>query len=83
MNPYELERLAKQHTGDLRNAAAARHQAARHRAAATRHDRDRSIRHRTGWALVQIGLSLISSSANGPGKGTAMLPSLSGARTGR
>jgi hypothetical protein len=82
MNPYELERLAKQHTGDLRKAAA-RHQAARHRAAAIRHDHGRSIRHRTGWALVQIGLSLISSSANGPGKGTAMLPSLSGARTGR
>lgn len=78
MNPYEIERLAKQHTGDLRKAAAARH-----RAAAIRPDRGRSIRHRTGWALVQIGLSLISSSANGPGKGPAMLPSLSGARTGR
>jgi hypothetical protein len=77
MNPYELERLAKQHTEDLRKTAA------QHRAAAIRHDRGRSIRHRTGWALVQIGLSLISSSANGPGKGTAMLPSLSGARTGR
>jgi hypothetical protein len=77
MNPYELERLAKQHTGDLRKAAA------RHQAAAARRDRGRSIRHRTGWALVQIGLSLISSSANGPSSGTAMLPSLSGARTGR
>lgn len=77
MNPYELERLAKQHTGDLRKAAA------RHQAAAARRDRSRSIRHRTGWALVQIGLSLVSSSANGPGKGPAMLPSLSGARTGR
>jgi len=77
MNPYELERLAKQHTGDLRKAAA------RHHAAAARRDRGRSIRHRTGWALVQIGLSLISSSANGPGKGPAILPSLSGARTGR
>jgi hypothetical protein len=77
MNPYELERLAKQHTGDLRKAAA------RHHAAAARRDRSRSIRHRTGWALVQIGLSLVSSSANGPGKGPAMLPSLSGARTGR
>ena len=77
MNPYELERLAKQHTGDLRKAAA------RHQAAAGRRDRSRSIRRRTGWALVQIGLSLVSSSANGPGKGPAMLPSLSGARTGR
>ena len=77
MTPYELERLAKQHTGDLRKAAARHHAAAAHR------DRSRSIRHRTGWALVQIGLSLVSSSANGPGKGPAMLPSLSGARTGR
>jgi hypothetical protein len=83
MNPYELERLAKQHTGDLRKAAARRHAVTRHRSAAARRDPGRSIRHRTGWALVQIGLSLISSSANGPGKGPAMLPSLSGARTGR
>jgi len=66
MNPYELERLAKQHTGDLRKAAA------RHQAAAARRDRGRSIRRRTGWALVQIGLSLVSSSANGAGKGAAM-----------
>ena len=77
MNPYELQRLAKQHTSELRKTAARRH------AGAVRHSHGRSIRHRTGWALVQIGLSLISSSANGPGKGTAMLPSLSGARTGR
>jgi hypothetical protein len=74
MNPYELERLAKQHTGDLRKAAA------RHQAAAARRDRGRSIRHRTGWALVQIGLSLISSSANGNGKGTAMWASATSAR---
>ena len=74
MNPYELERLAKQHTRDLRKAAA------RHQAAAARRDRGRSIRHRTGWALVQIGLSLVSSSANGPGKGTAMLSGVTSAR---
>ena len=77
MNPYELERLAKQHTGDIRKAAA------RHQAAAARRDRGRSIRHRTGWALVQIGLSLISSSANGPGKGTAMLAGVTSARAVR
>jgi len=79
MNPYELERLAKQHTGDLRKAAVRHQAAAQHRAAAVR-DRGRSIRHRTGWALVQIGLSLISSSANGPGKGSAMWPSVPSAR---
>jgi hypothetical protein len=71
MNPYEMERLAKQHTSDMRKAAARRHAAAAHR------DRGRSIRHRTGWALVQIGLSLISTQARGPGKGPAMRVSVS------
>ena len=74
MNPYELERLAKQHTSDIRKAAAWYH------IAAARRDRTRSIRHRTGWALVQIGLSLISSSANGNGKGTAMWSGVTSAR---
>jgi hypothetical protein len=78
MNPYELERLAKQHTGDLCKAATRHQIAAQHRSAVR--DRGRSIRHRTGWALVQIGLSLISSSANGPGKGSAMWPSVPSAR---
>ena len=73
MNPYELERLAKQHTSDIRKAAAWYH------IAAARRDRTRSIRHRTGWALVQIGLSLVSASASGPGKGPAMLAGASGA----
>jgi hypothetical protein len=73
MNPYEIERMAKQHTSDIRKAAA------RHHVAAARRDRARSIRHRTGWALVHIGLSLISASANGQGKGPAMLASVSGA----
>ena len=78
MNPYELERLAKQHTGDLREAASRHQAAAEHRSAAVR-DRGRSIRHRTGWALVQIGLSLVSRSARGPGKGSARLASVPGA----
>ena len=77
MNPYELERLAKQHTGDLRKAAA------RHQAAAARRDPGRSIRHRTGWALVQIGLSLVSSSANGNGTGTARWAGVTSARAVR
>jgi hypothetical protein len=74
MNPYEIERLAKQHTSDIRKAAA-RH----HHAAAARRGRGRPIRHRTGWALVQIGLSLISTSASGPGNGPGMLAGASGA----
>ena len=71
MNPYELERLAKQHTSDIRKAAAWYH------IAAARRDRTRSIRHRTGWALIQIGLSLVSRPASGPGKGPTMLASVS------
>ena len=73
MNPYELERLAKQHTSDIRKAAAWYH------IAAARRDRTRSIRHRTGWALVQIGLSLVSRSARGPGKASPRLASVPGA----
>lgn len=74
MHPYELDRLVKQQTSDIRKAAA------RHHAAAARRDRGRSIRHRTGWALVQIGLSLISTQASGPGNGPAIRPSLPSAR---
>lgn len=77
MNPYEIQRLAKQHTSDIRKAAARQH------AAAARRDRGRSIRHRTGWALVQIGLSLISTQASGPGNGPAMWASVPGARPAR
>ena len=77
MNPYEIERLAKQHTGDIRKAAA------RHHAAAARRDRGRSIRHRTGWVLVQIGLSLVSSSANGNGNGKARWAGVTSARAAR
>ena len=76
MNPYELERLAKQHTDDLRKTAARHH-------AAARRDRTRSIRHRTGWALVQVGLSLISPSASGRGNGPALQPGLPSARLAR
>jgi hypothetical protein len=77
MNPYELERLAKQHTSDIRKAAARHHAAAAHR------DRARSIRNRTGWALVRIGLSLVSTPASGSGKGPAIRSSLPSARPAR
>jgi len=76
MNPYELERLAKQHTSEIRKAAAQQH------ARAARRDHARTIRHRTGWALVQIGLSLISTSA-GRGKGPALRTALPSARPAR
>jgi hypothetical protein len=74
MNPYEIERLAKQHTSDIRKAAAQQH------ARTARRDHARTIRHRTGWALVQIGLSLISVPADGRGKGPALRPGLPSVR---
>ena len=74
MNPYEIERLAKQHTSDIRKAAAQQH------ARTARRDHSRTIRHRTGWALVQIGLSLISVPADGRGKGPALRPGLPSVR---
>jgi hypothetical protein len=77
MYPYELDRLAKQRTGDIRKAAA------RYQAGAARRDRGRSIRHRAGWVLVQIGLSLISRSASSHGHGPALHPSLPSARPAR
>ncbi len=65
MNPYEIQRLAKQHTSELRKTAA------RHHAGAARHGHGRSIRHRTGWALVHVGLTLVSASPAQPGNGAA------------
>jgi hypothetical protein len=66
MNAYGLEKLARQRTDDVRTATA------RRQAGAARPDRTRSIRHRAGWALVHVGLSLISTSprlAPYPGQG--------------
>jgi hypothetical protein len=54
MNPYTAERLAKEHTTELR-AEAAKPRPAAHAG--------RTIRHLTGWALIQIGLALVTSSA--------------------
>ena len=54
MNPYALERQARQRADDIRKAAE------RHRAGAVPRDSARSIRHRAGWALIKIGLSLLN-----------------------
>jgi hypothetical protein len=71
VNPYELEKIAKQHTGEIRETAAQR------QAGATRRDQGRSIRHRTGWALIKLGLSVIPTSKSGPGYVQATRPQLS------
>ena len=54
MNPYAAERIARRRSAELQ-AEAARSQSA---------DGGRSsIRNLTGWALIQIGLALVTSSA--------------------
>ena len=54
MNPYAAERLTQERTSEFRAEAARRRPAA---------NAGRTIRHLTGWALIQIGLALVTSSA--------------------
>jgi hypothetical protein len=54
MNPYAAERLAQERTTEVRAEAARRRPAA---------GAGRTIRHLTGWALIQIGLALVTSAA--------------------
>ena len=54
MNPYIAQRLAEERITRFRAEAAQRRQAA---------NAGRTIRHITGWALIQIGLALVTSSA--------------------
>jgi hypothetical protein len=51
MNPEMLVKLANQRIGELKDTAVAAHATASSR-------RHHSIRQRTGWALVQVGLRL-------------------------
>jgi hypothetical protein len=54
MNPYTAERLAQERTTRFRAEAAQRRPAARG---------GRTIRQLADWALIQIGLALVTSSA--------------------
>ena len=54
MNPYAAQRLTEERTTQFRAEAAQRRPAA---------SAGRTIRHVTGWALIQIGLALVTSSA--------------------
>jgi hypothetical protein len=54
MNPYAAARLTQERTAEFRA------EAARHRPAGRI---GRAIRRQTGWALIQIGLALVTSSA--------------------
>jgi hypothetical protein len=60
MNPYIAQRLSEERTAQFRAEAAQRRPAARRRPAA---NAGRTIRHMTGWALIQVGLALVTSSA--------------------
>jgi len=54
MNPYAAERLTIARTTEFRAEAAKRRPAG---------STGRTIRRQTGWALIQIGLALVTSSA--------------------
>ena len=60
MNSYIAQRLSEERAVQFRAEAARRRQAAQRRPAA---NAGRTIRHMTGWALIQIGLALVTSSA--------------------
>lgn len=54
MNPYAAQRLTEERATQFQAEAAQRRPAAR---------AGHTIRHLTGWALIQIGLALVTSSA--------------------
>ena len=60
MNPYAAQRLSEERTKQFLREASRRRPAARRRPTA---HTGRTIRHLTGWALIQIGLALVTSSA--------------------
>jgi hypothetical protein len=66
MNSYAAERIARQRTAELQA------QAARSRPADSPGP---SIRNLTGWALIQVGLALVTSSARHQ-QATAVRPEL-------
>ena len=60
MNPYAAEQIARQRTAEVRAQAARNQPAAEHRPPSRLGP---SVRNLTGWALIQIGLALVTSSA--------------------
>jgi hypothetical protein len=59
MNPYAMEQIARQRTAEVRAQTAQHQPAERNRPAS----RSQPVRNLTGWALIQIGLALVTSSA--------------------
>jgi hypothetical protein len=60
MNSYAVEQIARQRAAEFQAEAARNQDAARNRPAT---HRGPSVRNLTGWALIQIGLALVTSSA--------------------
>ena len=60
MNFYAMEKIARQRTAEVQRQAARNQPAARNRPAS---HRSQPVRNLTGWALIQIGLALVTSSA--------------------
>src|SRR5262249_61284026 len=60
MNAYAVEQIARQRTAEVRAQAAQDQPAAENRLASRRGPSGRNL---TGWALIQIGLALVTSSA--------------------
>ena len=56
MHPYLAERLARQHVDDITRMAAKYKIGTGHRHRET----ERSLRYRTGWTLIQLGLRMAS-----------------------
>ena len=59
MNFYAMEQIARQRTADVQAKTARNQPTARNLPAS----RGQPVRNLTGWALIQIGLALVTSSA--------------------
>ena len=60
MNFYTMEQIARQRTADVQAQTARSQPTARNGPAS---HRGQPVRNLTGWALIQIGLALVTSSA--------------------
>jgi hypothetical protein len=72
MNSYAVEQIARQRTAEVRDQAARNQPGAGNRPASHHLP---SVRNLTGWALIQIGLALVTSSP-GHQHTAAMTPEL-------
>ena len=60
MNFHTMEQIVRQRTADVQAETARNQPTARNRPAS---HRSQPVRNLTGWALIQIGLALVTSSA--------------------